>query len=87
MRRPAASPRASLTRRGSLVAPAAAHVEALWFLVLDCMFLPNTGIMPNDSGEQLVEVGPSVIADKQDDVFPRLEADDFLRPKRANCGE
>ncbi len=77
MRRPAASTRTALTRRGALVAPAAAHVEALWFPVLDLVFLPNTEIMPKDSSEQLVEAGPSVIADKQNDFFHGLRQEIF----------
>ncbi len=53
----------SVDAEGALIAPAAANVEALWFPVLDLVFLPNTEIMPNDSDEQLLGVGPSVLAD------------------------
>ncbi len=47
----------SVDAEGTLIASAAANVESLWLAALDLVFLPNTKIMSNDSGDQLVEIG------------------------------
>ncbi len=57
----------SVDAEGALIAPTAANVETLWFPVLDLVFLPYAEIMPNDSGEKLIEVSPSVLANVQND--------------------
>ncbi len=53
----------------ALIAPAAAYVEALWLAALDLLLFPNTEIVSNDSGDQLVEIGASVLADLQNDFL------------------
>ncbi len=57
----------SVDAEGALIAPAAANVESLWLEALDLLFLQNTEIMSNDSGDQLVEIGASVLANLQND--------------------
>ncbi len=42
-------------------------VEALWLRALELVFLANTEIVLNDSGEHLFEVGRSMLADLQND--------------------
>ncbi len=59
----------SLDAEGALISPAANIVKALWIPFLYLVFFPDTDIMPNDSGEQVVEVGASILAGLQDD-FP-----------------
>ncbi len=62
-----ATDKESVDEEGALTAPAAANVEALWLAALDLVFLPNTEILSNDSGDQLVEICASVLADLQND--------------------
>ncbi len=63
----------SVDAKGALFARAPADVEALWFLVLNLVSLSNTEIVATDSGEQGVEICPSVLADLQDKFGLRQE--------------
>ncbi len=62
-----AADKESVDAEGALIAPAAPYVDALWLAALDLVLFPNTEIMSNDSGDQLVEIGASVLTDLQND--------------------
>ncbi len=62
-----ATDKESVDAEGAVIAPAAANLYALWLAALDLVFFPNTEITSNDSGDQLVEIGVSVLADLQND--------------------
>ncbi len=82
-----AADKESVDAEGALIAPAAATVEELWLAALDLVFLPSTEIMSDASGDQLVEIGASVLVDLQNDFCLRREERDLPRPKLANCSE
>ncbi len=68
MRRPTALTTRALTPEGALIAPAAATAEELWLAALDLVFLPNAEIC-RTNGDQLVEIGASVLADLQNNFI------------------
>ncbi len=57
------------------------------YSALSLVFLPNTEIMSNDIGDQLVEIGASVFADLQNDFVHGVRLEICRDQNLLNCSE